>query len=128
MLATKPPISLASAANPQLVASRIFPKRSKLFAGFRPAFFYRSLGKDTPHMKRKNNIRGFIRRSVAATLLSCLVLVVPSFSGKGASSSGQAETLGFAERVAYQRAIEEVYWRHRIWPKERLIPNRRSMP
>src|SRR5262249_41443445 len=22
------------------------------------------------------------------------------------------------ERVAYQRVIEEVYWRHRIWPKE----------
>src|SRR6266480_7221846 len=28
-------------------------------------------------------------------------------------------TLTFAQRVAYQRAIEEVYWRHRIWPKER---------
>jgi len=28
-------------------------------------------------------------------------------------------TLTFAERVAYQRAVEEVYWRHRIWPKER---------
>src|SRR5215472_4464226 len=28
-------------------------------------------------------------------------------------------TLTFAERVAYQRAIEYVYWRHRIWPKER---------
>src|SRR5215471_10548140 len=28
-------------------------------------------------------------------------------------------TLTFAERVTYQRAIEEVYWRHRIWPKER---------
>src|SRR5205809_4045221 len=27
-------------------------------------------------------------------------------------------TLTFAERVTYQRAIEEVYWRHRIWPKE----------
>jgi len=27
--------------------------------------------------------------------------------------------LTFADRVAYQRAIEEVYWRHRIWPKER---------
>ena len=26
-------------------------------------------------------------------------------------------TLTFAERVAYQRAIEEVYWHHRIWPK-----------
>ncbi len=27
--------------------------------------------------------------------------------------------LTFAERVSYQRAIEAVYWRHRIWPKER---------
>ena len=26
--------------------------------------------------------------------------------------------LTFAERVAYQRAIEEVYWRHRIWPRD----------
>ena len=31
-------------------------------------------------------------------------------------------TLTFAERVAYQRAIEDVYWRHRIWPKERPDP------
>ena len=31
-------------------------------------------------------------------------------------------TLTFAERVAYQRAIEEVYWRHRIWPKQRPDP------
>ena len=30
--------------------------------------------------------------------------------------------LTFADRVAYQRAIEEVYWRHRIWPKERPDP------
>ena len=28
----------------------------------------------------------------------------------------QARTLTFADRVAYQRAIEEVYWRHRDWP------------
>ena len=27
-------------------------------------------------------------------------------------------TLRFEERVAYQRAIEEVYRRHRLWPKE----------
>jgi N-acetylneuraminic acid mutarotase len=26
-------------------------------------------------------------------------------------------TLTFAQRVAYQRAIEEVYWHHRIWPR-----------
>ena len=31
-------------------------------------------------------------------------------------------TLSFAERVSYQRAIEEVYWRHRIWPKENPGP------
>ena len=30
--------------------------------------------------------------------------------------------LTFAERVAYQRAIEDVYWRHRIWPKSRPDP------
>ena len=30
--------------------------------------------------------------------------------------------MSFAERVAYQRAIEDVYWRHRIWPKERPDP------
>ena len=31
-------------------------------------------------------------------------------------------TLTFTERVAYQRAIEEIYWRHRIWPKENPQP------
>src|SRR6266446_2406937 len=30
--------------------------------------------------------------------------------------------LTFAERVAYQYAIEEIYWRHRIWPKENPRP------
>ncbi|PYY02999.1 MAG: hypothetical protein DMG69_33290, partial [Acidobacteria bacterium] len=34
----------------------------------------------------------------------------------------QRTALTFADRVAYQQAIEEVYWRHRIWPKERLDP------
>jgi N-acetylneuraminic acid mutarotase len=34
--------------------------------------------------------------------------------------SGMAQrTLTFEERVSYQHAIEDVYWRHRIWPKER---------
>jgi hypothetical protein len=34
----------------------------------------------------------------------------------------QTEVLTFADRVAYQRAIEDVYWRHRIWPKENPNP------
>src|SRR6478735_6098840 len=38
-------------------------------------------------------------------------------------SPGRAQrTLTFEERVLYQRAIEEVYWRHRIWPKENSNP------
>ena len=36
---------------------------------------------------------------------------------------GRAQrTLTLQERVSYQRAIEEVYWRHRIWPKENSNP------
>jgi len=31
-------------------------------------------------------------------------------------------TVSFAERVTYQRAIEDVYRRHRIWPEERANP------
>ena len=30
--------------------------------------------------------------------------------------------ISLADRVAYQRAIEEIYWRHRIWPKENPGP------
>ena len=34
------------------------------------------------------------------------------------ASHPAAAGLTFAKRVAYQRAIEEVYWRHRIWPQQ----------
>jgi N-acetylneuraminic acid mutarotase len=33
-----------------------------------------------------------------------------------------AGPLSLEERVAYQRAIEEVYWRHKIWPAENARP------
>src|SRR5438105_518704 len=40
-----------------------------------------------------------------------------------ASGTQGTQTLTFADRVAYQRAIEEVYWRHRIWPgRDRTNP------
>ena len=38
------------------------------------------------------------------------------------AAPSQSRQLFFEDRVAYQRAIEEVYWRHRIWPKERPDP------
>ena len=31
-------------------------------------------------------------------------------------------TLTFADRVSYQAAIEEVFWQHRIWPKDNSKP------
>jgi N-acetylneuraminic acid mutarotase len=38
------------------------------------------------------------------------------------AAPSQSRQLFFEDRVAYQRAIEEVYWRHRIWPKQRPDP------
>ena len=46
----------------------------------------------------------------------------PAFVRSRASADGSQRTLTFAERVAYQRAIEDVYWLHRVWPKERPDP------
>src|SRR4029453_19246770 len=96
-------------------------------------------------MKTKNKISGYIVRSCAAALLlSCMIVALswainlpnksPKFpppgnnttlgvNGHESASSGAPpairtdRTLTFGDRVAYQRAIEDVYWRHRIWPK-----------
>ena len=58
---------------------------------------------------------------IAAT---CSILNVPllGFFQPETPPNVPDRTLTFAERVAYQRAIEEVHWRHRIWPKENLKP------
>src|SRR4029077_11450646 len=45
-----------------------------------------------------------------------------SFLRSEAPAKVSQRTLSFAERVSYQRAIEDVYWRHRIWPKENPNP------
>ncbi|HKP03665.1 MAG TPA: hypothetical protein VJU77_09935 [Chthoniobacterales bacterium] len=42
-----------------------------------------------------------------------------SLKGAPITAAAFDRTLTFEERVDYQRKIEEVYWRHRIWPKER---------
>src|SRR6476469_7340337 len=51
---------------------------------------------------------------IAGTLLAFFRAEVPT--------NITQRTLTFADRVAYQRAIEDVYWRHRIWPKENAKP------
>jgi N-acetylneuraminic acid mutarotase len=90
-------------------------------------------------MKTKSRISGYIIRSAACAVLFSFALValtsgfnlsntslkpiIPArSSGKATTAPNQARTLTFAERIAYQRAIEDVYWRHRIWPNERPDP------
>src|SRR5438045_5732279 len=75
----------------------------------------------------------FFRLSAAVIVIcaatACLVLAgkLPATAGKLAllhpePTKVSYRPLTFAERVAYQRATEDVYWRHRIWPKERPDP------
>jgi hypothetical protein len=45
-----------------------------------------------------------------------------AFFRSESTTTASQRSLTFAERVAWQTAIENVYWRHRIWPKERLDP------
>ena len=83
-------------------------------------------------MKTKSKISGHILRSGAAAAFFLFVIVAlssafnpnktpkptapNSLPRQSVKAPNQARTLTFAERVAYQRAIEEIYWRHRIWP------------
>jgi N-acetylneuraminic acid mutarotase len=57
-------------------------------------------------------------------LLAIGIMTTPG--SVSASSEAQRETparaLTFVERIGFQRAIEEVYWRHRIWPKGNAGP------
>jgi N-acetylneuraminic acid mutarotase len=77
-----------------------------------------------------------IRNASAALLfLVCLVTLTSAFNLPNRSPPDLSSRLAFlrtaakpaqqhtiltlADRVAYERAIEEVYWRHRIWPRNR---------
>src|SRR5438477_7664312 len=48
-----------------------------------------------------------------------LAMPLLAFLRPEAPANTSQRTLTFEERVSYQRAIEDVYWRHRIWPKAR---------
>src|SRR5882724_137687 len=83
-------------------------------------------------MKKSNpTIKAQILRSVFYLLLLLGICAIPfalakrSFDGRTTSAMSSTQTprtLSFADRVAYQRAIEEVYWQHRIWPKANTGP------
>src|SRR6266404_4473330 len=65
-----------------------------------------------------------LRGAFYVLLLLAGTLMVASFhpDAKARASNPAVAELTFADRVAYQRAIEEVYWRHRIWPTENAEP------
>ena len=58
----------------------------------------------------------------AAAVCSVLTLPLLTFFRSEALAQTPQRTLTFEERVSYQRVIDEVYWRHRIWPKENAYP------
>src|ERR1700688_3133084 len=73
------------------------------------------------------NVRAHLIRGAFCLLLLLAVCVIPFASGQRQARAGKishpaAAELTFAQRVAYPRAIEAVYWRHRIWPAQRPDP------
>src|SRR4029079_11144237 len=60
-----------------------------------------------------------VSTTAAASMLSGTML---AFFRPETSTKVSEATTTFAQRVAYQRAIEEGYWRHRLWPKQRPDP------
>src|SRR5215472_864999 len=89
-------------------------------------------------MKTNNKLGAYIlRASTTALLFSCVIVALcsainlteqppkarpPQDNAAFGANGHDSGSLSFAERVAYQRAIEDVYWRHRIWPKENPDP------
>ena len=81
-------------------------------------------------MKRRSAARSaFFNLRASIALLLCAAAACALLNGRLLAFFGREtppnlsqRTLTFAERVASQRAIEDVYWRHRLWPKERPDP------
>src|SRR5947207_11709733 len=77
---------------------------------------------------------GFFSPRTLVALFFCAAttcfIVIPAKSGlaflhpqeSSNASHLAAAGLTFEERVSYQRAIEDVYWRHRTWPRENSNP------
>jgi hypothetical protein len=74
-------------------------------------------------MKSKSRSQSaFFNLRILLVLVAFFVGILSILGDVQAPTSTSGRTLTFAERVAYQTAIEDVYWRHRIWPKERRDP------
>ncbi len=74
--------------------------------------------------KRSGQFGSFSLQLVLCSAAVCSMITgtLLAFFHPEAPAKASQRMLTFADRVAHQRAIEEVYWRHRIWPKERPDP------
>ena len=92
----------------------------------------RSTMRPSIQVKKATSPSGFSSPRAFMAILLCTAVAGSMLTGTmlavfrpEAPATVPNRTLTFADRVAYQRAIEEVYWRHRIWPRsrgERLDP------
>ena len=90
-------------------------------------------------LKTKSKISGYMIRSAAYAVFLSVAFIAASSAFNSpnawhksavatvgyestAKSPSQPRAFSFVERVVFQRAIEDVYWRHRIWPKENPDP------
>jgi hypothetical protein len=109
-------------------AHALWPIRTRHFRRFDGKGCLTSLA-FLPSMKRSTFRSAFFNPRVLIALLLCaaggssiLTGTLLAFFYPEAPTTDARRTLTLQERVLYQRAIEEVYWRHRIWPKERTDP------
>src|SRR5260370_23805609 len=68
------------------------------------------------------SLRALVAILVCAAACSLITGTLLGFLQSEATPKTSQRTLTFQVRVVYQRAIEDVYWRHRIWPKQRPDP------
>src|SRR5260370_6133259 len=81
-------------------------------------YFAEEFPEKKKEMKTTEKIGGYVISTCAHVVCFSLAFVALS----SANSQSQARAFSFAERVAFQRIIEDVYWRHRIWPTENRNP------
>ena len=80
----------------------------------------RTYGRSVPTQRFRSH--AFIIFSVLLVALTCAASGLAPFSSHSKAQGTTARTLSFDERVAYQRAVDEVYWRHTVRPKESPAP------
>ena len=78
-------------------------------------------------MLRPSHLKALTARQIVPMMMACIGLAIlfPALFGIRTTSTPPltaARRLTFEQRVRYQRAIEEVYWRYRTWPKENPQP------